>query len=97
MIYDILIGGDSITISFDEVWNRIKQNEGYLFKTISGLDFTYKINNNILVPSRTNYPLGKSDFKKAFDLMPIKGPGEINKIVRGPAYIWAILNDSRII
>ena len=39
----------------------------------------------------------KSNIKKAYYKMPIKGPGEINNLVRGPAYIWVILNDSRIV
>jgi len=54
------------------------------------------VNNGILT-SRTNHILSKSDIKKAYDKMPIKGPGEINNLVRGPAYIWAILNDNRIL
>ncbi len=29
--------------------------------------------------------------------MPVEGPGRINDLVRGPAYIWAILNDNRIV
>ncbi|MGG7162445.1 hypothetical protein [Clostridium ihumii] len=81
---------------FDEVWNRIVKNEGNTFKTKRGLDFTYKICNDGLVTSRTQYKLSKSEFKKVFDMMPLKGPGVINNIVRGPAYIWAILNDKRI-
>jgi hypothetical protein len=30
-------------------------------------------------------------------MMPIDGPGAIRDLVRGSAYIWAILNDKRII
>lgn len=82
--------------SFDAVWNRITENEGRTFNTKRGLEFTYKINGNMLIPSRTNYLLPKKDFETAFNSMPIKGPGEINKTIHGPSYIWAILNDKRI-
>lgn len=84
-------------ISFDEIWNRIVSNEGQIFKTKTGIEFTYRVVNNGILTSRTNHILSKSDIKKAYDKMPIKGPGEINNLVRGPAYIWAILNDNRIL
>ena len=83
-------------MSFEECWSKILQNEGENFKTITDLDFSYKVQNDILVPSRTDYKIQKSEVQKAFDLMPLKGPGEINDLVRGPAYVWAILNDQRI-
>ena len=83
-------------MSFENSWSKILQNEGKNFKTITGLDFSYSIEGDILIPSRTDYNISKSEFQKAFDMLPIKGPGEINNIVRGPAYVWAILNDSKI-
>lgn len=82
--------------SFVEIWKRIIAFENKEFKTISKLPFTYRINGNSLCPSRTEYNISKSDFEKAFDLVPIDGPGKINKLVRGPAYVWAILQDERI-
>ncbi len=36
------------------------------------------------------------DFYKAYDLIPINGPGAINNLVRGPANVWVVLHDSRI-
>ena len=48
------------------------------------------------VPDRTSYPLHVSQFRLAYDKMPLRGPGEINRLVRGPAYVFAILTDSRI-
>ena len=80
----------------DAIWNKIINNEGKLFHTIRGLPFTYKIEGDFLTTTRTNYPLSKSEFEKAMKHMPLSGPGQINKIVRGPAYVYAILTDSRI-
>ena len=82
--------------AFEEVWRRIVECEGEGFHTKTNLPFTYWIRGNTVIPDRTRYPLHKSNFEKAYRLVPIYGPGEINNIVRGPAYVWAILHDSRI-
>lgn len=86
----------TILMSFEKYWSNILVHEGENFKTIFDLDFSYKIDKTILIPSRTEYNISKSDFHKAFDRLPLKGPGEISDLVRGPSYIWAILNDQRI-
>ncbi len=61
-----------------------------------GLPFTYAFSGDYLQPSRTNVELPKGHFRKAYDLMPIRGPGDINRLVIGPAYIFAILTDERV-
>ena len=81
---------------FEEVWDRIVANAGQTFHTIRGLPFTYKIKGNGFYPSRTNYRISKSDFRKAYQWVPAEGPGEISEIVRGPSYVWAVLHDPRI-
>jgi hypothetical protein len=81
---------------FDEVWNRIVSHTGKLFKTKRGLEFTYSIEADIFVPSRTNYRISKRDFETAYALVPFDGPGIINNMVRGPAYVWAVLHDPRV-
>lgn len=82
---------------FDIVWKNIIFNEGQTFLTKSNIEFKYKVKGNAIITDRTNYPLNRNNFKKAYDLLPLDGPGKINNIVRGPAYVWAILNDKRII
>ncbi|MGQ4834410.1 MAG: hypothetical protein ACP6IS_11015 [Candidatus Asgardarchaeia archaeon] len=81
---------------FNEIWRRIREYEGEQFYTKTGLPFRYKIVGDTLIPDRTGYPLHISNFRKAYELVPIEGPGEINYLVRGPAYVWAILHDERI-
>ena len=78
------------------VWIRIKNLSGQQFLTKSGKPFTYSVSGDVLNPSRTDYNLSKSDFEKALALAPLDGPGAINQIVRGPAYIWAVLHDPRV-
>lgn len=82
--------------SFEDVWKAICEREGEIFHTIRGLPFTYKIHRDTLMVSRTHWQISKINFQKAYSLLPLKGPGEINQIVQGPAYVWAILNDNRI-
>lgn len=81
---------------FEKIWGLIKAHAEETFHTKTNLEFTYKVDGDGVYPSRTNYRLSKTDFKTAFEMVPIDGPGAINDIVRGPAYIWAILHDKRI-
>ena len=81
---------------FEEAWGRIQQSAGQAFRTKTGLPFTYTADATNVVPDRTGYPLHVSQFRLAYDEMPLTGPGQINRLVRGPAYVFAILTDSRI-
>jgi hypothetical protein len=83
-------------VALEEVWRRIRANEGEVFTTTTGLPFTYELAGDVLHPSRTHYNIPKSQVAKAFDLVPFDGPGLINSTVRGPSYVWAILHDRRI-
>ena len=82
--------------SFDRVWKLIGSLAGQPFRTKLGLAFTYKIRASTVVPSRTAYHISRADFETAYNLVPLTGPGKINAIVRGPAYVWAILHDTRV-
>lgn len=81
---------------FEAAWQRIVAAAGTQFRTKQGLLFTYAISGTTVIPDRTGYPLHLSHFRIAFERMPLNGPGEINVLVRGPAYIYAIMTDSRI-
>lgn len=83
--------------SFDNVWRRIRAHEGEKFYTVRQREFTYSIEKDRLIPSRTVYWIAKSNFKKAYRMVPIDGPGKISNDVRGPSYVWAILHDKRIL
>ena len=62
----------------------------------TGKPFTYEIDGNVLHPSRTKYNVSKSDFRKALELVPFDGPGVVSNVVRGSAYVWAVLHDKRV-
>lgn len=82
--------------SFEKIWKRIIFHEGETFQTKKGEKFTYEVKGSIVHPSRTDWNISKSDFARAHRLVPISGPGLINQIVMGPAYVWGILHDARI-
>jgi len=83
--------------TFEEIWSRIVAHEGETFHTITDKPFTYEIEGAGFYPSRTDYRISESDFRKAYQMVPIDGPGVIHRIVRGPAYVWAVLHDQRIV
>ena len=84
-------------MNIDVIWHKIISLEGEIFYTKTNKEFKYKINGKkSLTPSRTEYNISKTDFKKALDKIPLEGPGKINSIVRGPAYVYGILMDKRV-
>lgn len=84
------------SLSFNEVWSRIRAVQGQEFVTKTGKPFTFKVRGEVFRPSRTDRNITKRDFKIAFELVPCDGPGVVNQKVQGPAYIWAVLHDKRI-
>jgi hypothetical protein len=82
---------------FDTVRRQIEAHAGKEFRTKTGLPFTYTVIGANVIPDRTGYPLHIDNFRTAFGLLPLSGPGEINSLVRGPAYVYAILTDRRIV
>jgi hypothetical protein len=78
------------------LWKRIIACEGDEFRTVTNLPFTYEVRGDYLCPSRTEYNISKSDVAKSYSLVPLSGPGEISKLVRGSSYVYAILYDERI-
>jgi hypothetical protein len=89
---------DKITI--DNLWVKLQAHEGETFRTVTGLPFTYRMGNEFLIPIRNAVPvkqsLTKENFARALGLLPFNSPGEINNIIRGPAYVYALLHDLRI-
>jgi len=82
--------------SISTVWERIAAHSGERFATKSGLPFTYSVKGGVLTTSRTDFGLSRADFEQALKMVPFDGPGRINELVRGPAYVWAILHDKRV-
>lgn len=83
--------------AISEIWQRIRTHQNEQFKTIRGKPFVYAVSGHVVTTDRTgDYPMHVSQFEKALALVPLSGPDQINNLVRGPSYVWAILHDDRI-
>ena len=84
----------STSKDFDKVWANICKHEGEKFYTKTYLEYTYVVKDSYIIvsiPSKTR--IAKTYFEKALKMDASK-PSEIN--LRGQAYIYGIINDSRI-
>ncbi len=81
--------------SFEDVWKRIISLEGESFYQIRGNEFKYSISKGSVIPDRTRQKIPKSNFKKAYDLVPLENTVRL-QCFRGPSYIYAILIDERV-
>lgn len=82
--------------SFLSKWTHILDFKGQIFHTCEGLPFTYLVEGNFVVTSRTKRRIHKSQFEKAFAISPLKNVAQLQNLVQGPSYVFAILTDSRI-
>lgn len=83
-------------IGIDEVWSRIEAHAGENFYQIRGREFTYIISGGHVIPDRTRQQIPKSHFEKALEYVPLENTIPLQKNLRGPSYIYAILMDNRI-
>lgn len=81
--------------SFDVVWSRIQLHQSEPFHQVRGGEFTYSVVGAAVLPNRTSRDLHRSQFEKAFDRLPVTGPGDLQDL-QGPSYLYAILTDERI-
>jgi hypothetical protein len=72
-----------MTHSFNSIWLQIVACQGQRFRTVKGFPFTYEVKGQVLRVSRAKQNLPRSEFEKAYKLMPLTGPGQINRIVPG--------------
>ena len=82
-------------VGFEEVWGRIEHHAGEEFHQIRGKTFRYEIQSGTLIPDTTNRNLAKSQFEKAFSLVPLDSTVPVQHL-QGPSYLYAILMDARI-
>ena len=75
--------------TFEQTWQRIVKWEGADFQQVRGKVFSYTMSSNALVPSTTNYLIPRSRVEKAWERMPVTGPGAISDLV-APSYLFAI-------
>jgi hypothetical protein len=84
---------------FDAVWARIVACAGQEFRTVTGRTFVYRIvsKGRAINVEHIRQKVYRTNFERVAPLIDrIDGPGSINTITRGAAYIFAILRDSRV-
>lgn len=81
--------------SFDKVWARIQSCSGSVFTTKTGLEYSYEAHENYIRLSNTQRNISITQFRRAFELVPVDGPGDLSGF-QGPSYLWGILMDQRV-
>lgn len=79
----------------NDIWEKIKQHQGETFYTVQGLEFSYRVEGEKVIHTRSAKPLSRTDFEKAELLAPQK-PSDLHNAVRGPSYVYAIVTDPRL-
>ena len=82
-------------VTFDTIWQRIKDHESEQFRQIRGGEFAYEVVGNAIALDRTNQNIPREHFKQASRLLPLKNTVPVQHL-RGPSYIYAVLMDERI-
>ncbi len=81
----------------ETVWSRIVAHKREVFQLIKGEEFTYEISGNTIKPNRVNRQIPKSNIEKALPYLPFDTTTEPTRLdLQAPAYVYAILMDSRI-
>ena len=80
----------------DLIWKRITAHEREFFKSHLDRWFTYRIEEDRLLPSHSDLEIPRSDFDLALALVPIGLPQKLARHVTYYEYVWAILHDERI-
>jgi hypothetical protein len=84
-------------IDFDKIWDNIVKLSGETFRTREGFEFTYKIDNSVLLTSLQGWGgIPRSDFEMACAFGVCKKPKCYGSLFAGGKLIWTILHDSRI-
>ena len=84
------------------VWNNIIKNAGEKFYTRTGIEFTYSlIDNNTILPNNIRNSILLPITKNTIDDVitnhwPVKSVSQLQSFY-APSYIYAIVNDTRII
>jgi hypothetical protein len=81
--------------SFTPIWDRISAHAGSEFRQKTGRQFTYSLTGNTVIPTTTNRMLTRTQFQKAYERSPLRGPGQLQGL-QGPSYLFAILTDPRV-
>lgn len=81
--------------SIDVIWDRLRRHQGEVFRQITGGEFTYVVESDRIVPSRTDWFFPRKQIAEAIGLMPVENTVPLQHLY-GPSYLYAMLMDPRI-
>ncbi len=73
----------------DEVWKRLREHEGEVFRQVRGKEFTYTLGRDHVEPSTTDWRFPRKQVEEAVGLMPVDSTKPLQ-------HLYAILMDPRI-
>ena len=84
-------------MTFEEVWDNIQKHEGEIFRTKTGIKFSYLIKNEriYIVGYEKTKHIKKEDLEKIIN-NPELNDAQWNKKIYASYYACAILSDERI-
>jgi len=84
----------------EQLWSRLVEHEGELFRTATGLPFRYVVEGTGIWferdGARIDKRLARGDFEKAVSRLPLRKTTDISDCF-DPSYLYGILTNSRIV
>lgn len=84
-----------LIVETQKIWDLIKQHQGEMFYTVSGKELIYRVERDMVFHNRTKIGIPRQAFEKAVAINP-HCPADLQKVVVGPSYVFAIISDPRI-
>ncbi len=86
---------------FRQAWERIRRSQGEGFRTVRGLDFTYRLENDSVLrilrkQHEINRNIPRGDVEKAWSRRPLARPKDLHRL-QGSSYLFGIVTDRRIV
>ena len=89
-------GSKAADPAFSALWGRIEASAGNAISTKRGQYFTYEVEAGYLTVVDSGARIPQSQFKKALDQWPQRGPSNMRGIFAA-SVVWAVLADERIL
>ena len=84
-------------MNIETIWNNIKSNEGEIFRTIRGVEYTYVVvEDYILINNDKKRRITKDSIKTAITINNPSSSKIQKQGIWGPSYVWGIITDKRI-
>jgi len=84
-------------MNIEQIWANIRKHDNEIFKTKTGIEFSYHTTAGTIYFHNTNRPIGKSTIQRAL-LVENMTVNKLRKAdIHSNSYVYGILTDPRII